>query len=124
MRTTRSAVGLCVSAPEKIVFKECNPSLVFGLWGVWSGGAHRVQSIYFSARRRDAERVCLIFHSALGNGREQNGKRWRHGGGGGSLLVAGEREGGYKDNFLSGLIALTVCRLPPSWRSLIEITCT
>lgn len=34
------------------------------------------------------------------------------------------REGGYKDNFLSGLIALTVCRLPPSWRSLIEITCT
>ena len=32
--------------------------------------------------------------------------------------------GGYKDNFLSALIALTVCRLPPSWRSLIEITCT
>lgn len=38
--------------------------------------------------------------------------------------MAGEREGGYKDNFLSGLIALTVCRLLPSWRSLIEITCT
>lgn len=37
------------------------------------------------------------------------------------------REGGgegYKDNFLSALIALTVCRLLPSWRSLIEITCT
>lgn len=37
----------------------------------------------------------------------------------------GGREGGvYKDNFLSALIALTVCRLPPSRRSLIEITCT
>lgn len=36
----------------------------------------------------------------------------------------GEREEGYKDNFLSALIALTVCRLLPSWRSLIEITCT
>lgn len=36
----------------------------------------------------------------------------------------GGREEGYKDNFLSALIALTVCRLPPSWRSLIEITCT
>lgn len=60
------------------------------------------------------------------NGSEQHGKRWRHGGGDCSLFVAGEREreGGYKDNFLSGLIALTVCRLPPSWRSLIEITCT
>lgn len=36
----------------------------------------------------------------------------------------GEGEWGYEDNFLSALIALTVCRLPPSWRSLIEITCT
>lgn len=35
-----------------------------------------------------------------------------------------EEEEGYEDNFLSALIALTVCRLPPSWRSLIEITCT
>lgn len=38
-----------------------------------------------------------------------------------------KREGGwegYQDNFLSALIALTVCRLLPSRRSLIEITCT
>jgi len=42
---------------------------------------------------------------------------WQEGGEGG-------REEGYRDNFLSALIALTVCRLLPSRRSLIEITCT
>lgn len=78
--------------------------------------------MYFSVRRKHAERVRLIFHSVLGQAESSMEKSC--GGGGCSLLVAGEREGGYKDNFLSGLIALTVCRLLPSWRSLIEITCT
>lgn len=58
-------------------------------------------------------------------GGEQHGKDAggvRGWGGGRSLLMAAE--GGYKDNFLSALIALTVCRLLPSRRSLIEITCT
>ena len=77
---------------------------------------------------RDAERVCLIFHSVLEEGEssmERDGAMegaaarclWQEGGEGG-------REEGYRDNFLSALIALTVCRLLPSRRSLIEITCT
>lgn len=78
--------------------------------------------MYELLRRKRAERVRLIFHSVLGQAESCMEKR--RGGGDCSLLVAGEREGGYKDNFLSGLIALTVCRLLPSWRSLIEITCT
>ena len=53
-----------------------------------------------------------------------NGRMERDGAAEGAAAPACEGGEGYKDNFLSALIALTVCRLPPSWRSLIEITCT
>lgn len=73
----------------------------------------------------DEEKTCRKSPSDISlcswTGGEQHGKDAE---GEAAHCLWQEREGGYKDNFLSGLIALTVCRLLPSWRSLIEITCT
>lgn len=107
---------------RKTVFKGRNVSFYFQVARNGRAYGERFVQTFFEEDERCAAR--LIFRCALERAQRQHGKRWRHGGGGCSLLVAAEREGGYKDNFLSGLIALTVCRLLPSWRSLIEITCT
>lgn len=58
-RTARSAVGLCVYAPEKTVFTECNPSLVLDF--EVAGAAVPIEvNVFISQRERDKEQKEFV----------------------------------------------------------------
>lgn len=82
--------GVCVCMfPSKTIFVGWNPSFVLDFEVAGAPVPIELDVFISQGEKGDTERVCLIFHSVLEMAEKQHGKRWRHGGGGCSLLVAG-----------------------------------